>query len=154
MRTLAVDLSTVATWTVWALIAVAVLGVVFALLTDDREPTIVLAWLLVIMLIPLLGIVAYFFIGRNYRRETGRRREERQVSAALTDRRMAPVVGAAQAFTEAAVKALDGTPGHRVEMTGRHEGGMVPLPADSVELYFSGAEKFRSLLGELRTAER
>jgi cardiolipin synthase len=154
VRTLAVDLSTVATWTVWALIALAVLGVVFALLTDDREPTIVLAWLLVIMLIPLLGIVAYFFIGRNYRRETGRRREGRQVSAALTDRRMAPVVGAAQAFSEAAVEALDRTPGHRVEMTGRHEGGMVPLPADSVELYFSGAEKFRSLLGELRTAER
>ena len=37
------------------LAAVAVLGVVHALVTDDREPTIVLAWLFVVLLLPVLG---------------------------------------------------------------------------------------------------
>ena len=154
MEELAVDVSTIATWAVWVLIAVALLGVVFALLTDDREPTIVLAWLLVIMLVPVLGIVAYFFIGRNYRRDTRRRREQRKAIADLTERGMTPVVGAARSFSEAAVETLAGTPGHRVEMAGRHEGGMVPLPADSVQLYFSGAHKFSSLLADLKGAKR
>lgn len=67
---------------------------------------------------------------------------------------MAPVVAAAHAFSEEAVKRLEDTPGHRVEMVGRHEGGMVPLPADSVDLYFSGAEKFSNLLADLRRADR
>ena len=154
MQPLAVDVSTVATWTVWALVAVALLGVVFALLTDDREPTIVLAWLLVIMLIPVIGIVAYFFIGRNYRRDTVRRRDQRKAASDRAERWMAPVVASEHRFSEGAVKQLENTPGHRVEMVGRHEGGMVPLPADSVELYFSGAEKFSSLLTDLRKAER
>lgn len=154
LRPLAVDLSNVATWTTWALVAVALLGVVFALLTDDREPTIVLAWLLVIMLLPVIGIVAYFFIGRNYRRDTARRRDQRKAASDRADRWMAPVVASAHAFSEGAVKHLEDTPGHRVEMVGRHEGGVVPLPADSVELYFSGAEKFRSLLADLRGAKR
>ena len=150
----AVDVSDVAIWTTWALIAIALLGVVFALLTDDREPTIVLAWLLVIMLLPVIGIVAYFFIGRNYRRDTGRRREQRQAALDRTERWMAPFVASAKTFSEAAVRQLEDTPGHRVEMVGRQEGGVVPLPADSVELYFSGADKFAHLLADLRRAER
>ena len=151
---LAVDVSTIATWTIWGLVAVALLGVVFALLTDDREPTIVLAWLLVIMLIPVVGIVAYFFIGRNYRRDSGRRRGQREAAAELAERRLAPVVAASRSFSDAAVRQLEDTPGHRVEMVGRHEGGMVPLPADSVDLFFAGAQKFEFLLRDLRKARR
>jgi hypothetical protein len=55
---LAVEPATLAGWILWALAAVAVLGVVYALVTDDREPTIVLAWLFVILLVPVLGLVA------------------------------------------------------------------------------------------------
>ena len=50
---------------VLALVAVA--GVVFTLATDDRDPSIVLAWLFLILIVPLLGVVAYFFVGRNHR---------------------------------------------------------------------------------------
>ena len=54
--------------------AVAVVGIVVALLTDDRDPTTVIAWLLVVTLLPFIGVILYFFIGRNYRRETPLRR--------------------------------------------------------------------------------
>ena len=53
-----------------AVFAVAAFGIVVALLTDDRDPTTVIAWLLVVTLLPFVGVVLYFFIGRNYRRET------------------------------------------------------------------------------------
>ena len=62
------DAAAVAGWVVGALAVLAFLGVVVALVTDDREPTIVLAWLFVILLLPVLGIVAYFFVGRDHRR--------------------------------------------------------------------------------------
>ena len=70
MHALATEPATVAGWILWALAAVAVVGVVYALVTDDREPTIVLAWLFVILLIPVLGMVAYFFLGRDFRQGT------------------------------------------------------------------------------------
>ena len=57
-------------------------------------------------------------------------------------------------FSEAAIQDLEGTPGGRVESTGRHEDGIVPLPADTVEIYTAGSQKFPALLEEMATAEK
>ena len=148
------DAGAVVSWIVGALAVLAFLGVLFALVTDDREPTIVLAWLFVILLLPVAGIVAYFFVGRDFRRRTKRAAVVRAAAAELTERRLAPELATAGPFSVAAVERVEGTPAHRVEMTGRNEGGMLPLPADSVKLYFAGADKFGDLLAEMRQARR
>jgi cardiolipin synthase len=135
-----------------AVVVAAVLGVVAALLTDDRDPTVVLAWLFVIVLVPIVGVVAYFFVGRNLRRETRGQLERGRRETGEEDRGLEPVTAANRAFSEAAVRALDGFPGQRVESAGRREGGTVPLPADSLRLYFAGADKFDDLLEDLRAA--
>ena len=41
-----------------------------------------------------------------------------------------------------------------MESTGRHEDGIVPLPADTVDIYTAGSQKFPALLEEMATAER
>ena len=59
-----------------AAVVLTVAGVVVTLATDDRDPSIVLAWLFVIVLAPVLGLAAYFLVGRNLRapgRRTSRR---------------------------------------------------------------------------------
>ncbi|GAB3786186.1 cardiolipin synthase [Nocardioides ungokensis] len=134
------------------LVVAAVVGVVVALLTDDRDPSVLLAWLFVIVLIPVLGVVAYFFVGRNQRKETHQRGQQRSRLHQMDQRDLAPVLAASRDFSKAAVAALDGTPGQRVESAGHREGGSVPVPADSVRLYFAGADKFRDLLADLRGA--
>lgn len=141
------------TWTVGVLVVVALVGVVFALVTDDRDPSTVLAWLFVILLLPVVGLVAYFFIGRNYRRETRRRaREARSVAAA--DRALALAPTGPSPFADAALESMQGTPAHRIASTGRREDGPAPVAADSVRLYFTGADKFRDLLAEMSEARR
>jgi len=67
------------------LVAIAVVGVVLTLVTDDREPSIVLAWLFLIVLVPVAGVVAYFFVGRNYRRAPRRRVRVEGVHARVVD---------------------------------------------------------------------
>ncbi len=153
MTGLAVELATVASWVAGVLVLAALLGVVFALATDDRDPSIVLGWLFVILLVPVLGLVAYFFIGRNYRRETTRRRQLRASLAEVTHRVLAPV-GGSPGSAAGTVAAPEGSPGRRVETAGRHEGGFPPLRAESVRLYVAGADKFRDLLADLRAARR
>ena len=125
---------TIAALPVAYLVLAALLGVVFALATDDRDPSIVLGWLFVILLVPVLGLVAYFFIGRNYRRETTRRRQLRASLAEVTHRVLAPV-GGSPGSAAGTVAAPDGSPGRRVETAGRHEGGFPPLRAESVRLF-------------------
>jgi cardiolipin synthase len=135
-------------------VAVAVVAVVFALATDDREPSIVLAWLFVIVLFPVIGVVAYFFVGRNHRRETKRRTKVRTTTLAAADRWLRPTLQAQAAFSDAATKERIGTPAERVLVLGQREGGMGILPADTVTVYVAGADKFRDLLEDLRGAKR
>ena len=141
-------------WFVDVLLLLAIAGVVIVLATDDRDPSTVLAWLFVVLLLPLLGLVAYFFIGRNFRRDSPRRRKiMTQMDAVATDS-LAPVQAANEEFTEEAVSELAGTPGARIQSVGSTEGGVVPLPADTVDIYTAGSQKFPALLAEMATAEK
>ncbi len=138
-----------------ALVAlVAVAGVVFTLATDDRDPSIVLAWLFLIVIAPLAGLVAYFFVGRNHRGPTRRGARRGAHDGAATVRYLAMATPATHAFSEAALKELGDSPAGRVATIAASEGGTALLPADSCRLYFAGADKFRDLLSDLADARQ
>lgn len=70
----------------WALIGIAAVDllVIFGfLITERRQPSATIAWLLVVALLPVLGLVFYFFLGAT-RLQRWRRRSER-VSARLDE---------------------------------------------------------------------
>ena len=141
-------------WTIDVILLVAIVGVVIVLATDDRDPSIVLAWLFVVLLLPVLGLVAYFFIGRNFRRDSPWRRKAVAQMEAVAAESLAPVEAANTEFTREAGNDLAATPGARIESVGSVEGGVSPLPADTVEVYTAGAQKFPALLAEMAAAER
>ena len=148
------SLASLGFWFLDVLLLLALAGVVVVLATDDRDPSTVLAWLFVVLLLPVLGLVAYFFIGRNYRRDSPKRTRILQQMDEVAERSLAPVTAANTEFTEAAVAELAGTAGQRIESVGRTEGGVAPLPADTVDVYLGGSQKFPALLAEMATAER
>ena len=141
-------------WVVDLLLLLAIASVVIVLATDDRDPSTVLAWLFVVLLFPLLGLVAYFFIGRNFRRDSPRRRKIMAQMDAVAEESLAPVQAANVEFTEDAVNDLAATPGARIQSVGFTEGGVAPLPADTVDIYTAGDQKFPALLEEMATAEK
>lgn len=52
-----------------AVYIVATASTMIAVLMDNRQPSKTMAWLLVLSFMPLVGIVLYFFFGRNIRKE-------------------------------------------------------------------------------------
>ena len=46
-----------------------VLSAMGAVMLDNRQPVKTIAWLLVLLLIPIVGLVLYYFFGQNIRRE-------------------------------------------------------------------------------------
>ena len=125
-----------------AVFAVAAFGIVVALLTDDRDPTTVIAWLLVVTLLPFVGVVLYFFIGRNYRRETPLRQRILGEIEAEAAHVLSPVYESCGQFTAEAEAALEGTSARKLAAMGRRAGGTPIMPATSVELFTTGGEKF------------
>ena len=46
----------------------AIIGTIVVIVLDNRNPVKTLAWILVLMFLPVVGLVFYFFFGRSQRR--------------------------------------------------------------------------------------
>lgn len=47
----------------------AVIGTIIVVVLDNRNPVKTIAWILVLMFLPVIGLIFYFFFGRSQRRE-------------------------------------------------------------------------------------
>ena len=56
-------------WLVLAIYATIVVGAMVAILMDNRQPAKTMAWMLVLTFMPFVGIILYFFFGKNTRKE-------------------------------------------------------------------------------------
>lgn len=52
-----------------ALYMIMVLGTVIVVILDNRNPVKTIAWILVLIFLPIIGLVFYFFFGQNVRKE-------------------------------------------------------------------------------------
>ena len=135
------------------LYVLALLSMVFVLLTDDRDPSVVMAWLFILGLAPGLGFLAYVFLGRNFRRETraggGDFQSIRSAMAGIED-----VQQAAAPVLTALLEARPDGPAARVARVAQRAGNALVVGADTLEVYYSGKDKFPRLLGDLAGAQR
>lgn len=56
-------------WLIFVLYSCVVLGTMLTVLMDNRQPAKTMAWVMVLIFIPVIGIVLYFFFGQNTRKE-------------------------------------------------------------------------------------
>ena len=134
------------------LYGVALLSMVFVLITDDREPSIVMSWLFILGLAPALGFVAYLFLGRNYRREArAGGREVQAIRSAMVG--MEPVRQAAGPVLSALLASRSDGPAARVARVAQREAHAAVVGADTLEVFYSGKDKFPRLLADLAEAK-
>ena len=56
-------------WIFVSLYTITIVGTVISVLMDNRQPVKTMAWVMVLMFLPGIGIVLYFFFGQNTRKE-------------------------------------------------------------------------------------
>ena len=56
-------------WIAVAVYAVVVIGTMIAVIMDNRQPVKTMVWILALIFLPLLGVILYFFFGKNTRKE-------------------------------------------------------------------------------------
>ena len=56
-------------WIIFIVYVCVVLATMVTVLMDNRQPAKTMAWVLVLIFVPVVGFVLYFFFGRNTRRE-------------------------------------------------------------------------------------
>lgn len=117
---------------------VAIIGII---LSENRSPVKSLAWVTVLLLLPLVGIILYLFFGRNIKnthmisrrnRRKLRRREKRY-----------PFDPKTSGLTRESLQEI--TLAHSLT-------GAQLYPDNSIEIFTSGSEKFESLFRDIEAA--
>lgn len=126
-----------------ALYMLTTISIVVVVLSENRNPVKSLAWVTVLLLLPMVGIILYLFFGRNIQNtrkmsRANRRRLKRRDTVATLDPRELPLT--AESVQQAGLaRSLTGAPLYAC--------------AD-VQVYTSGAEKFADLKADLRAARQ
>ncbi len=128
-------------WFIFAVYVSVVLVTAVKVLMDNRQPSKTMAWLLVLIFIPMAGIVLYFFFGQNTRKE---RMISQQSMDQLTKRSMFE-------FAE----QQDHVPPDNHETLLKlcaSQNWALPFKNNTVEIYTDGYSFFHSLLREIGRA--
>jgi cardiolipin synthase len=123
--------------------------IMLTLVYDERDPSTTLAWLLVLIMLPGLGLVLYFLFGRNWR-VLGRRNRRRIESIERGHRTIRPLYEAYGA--QAAAHLHDDFLGRRLARAIQTQNGTRLLPCTHLEILATGAEKFERLFADIESA--
>ncbi len=129
------------------------LVLIIMLIMDDREPSITLAWLFILLFLPFIGVFFYIFFGRDWK-VVARRHGWVQLLRETEVAEMAPIyernVQAAARFHE----EWGDTIAEPISRAISKENVAKVLPASSLELFNDGAHKYRRLKEDLAGAQR
>lgn len=131
-------------WLYWSLTVVyliTIVSIVGVVLSENRNPVKSLAWVTVLLMFPIGGLVLYMFFGRSIKNKRMiSRRNRRRLREHSRPRQV-----------ESSYRSLPPELRQLVEL-GRSTVGSVYLGGNDVEVFTSGADKFDSLLRDIRNA--
>ncbi len=126
----------------WIAIGSTIL-IIAVILSENRNPVKSLAWVTILLLLPIVGIIIYFFFGRNIknkrmisRRNRRRlRRREKHIKADPHE----------YGLSDNAIRQI---------ILGRSLTGAQFYPDNNIEFFSCGSDKFRAFKNDLRNAVR
>jgi cardiolipin synthase len=127
--------------------------VIVIIIAEDREPTTTLAWILVLIAFPLIGIIIYFFAGRDWKHTVPKRPETKMAHARMIEFMSGvyePYLGVQKAFADKVDDTLLG----KISNSITAENDARPLPVRTFDIYPTGQEFFDNLKKDLSGAKR
>ncbi|MCL7986327.1 cardiolipin synthase [Sphingobacterium sp. lm-10] len=134
----------------WLPLSILYLGVIATILIENRNPTKTIAWVLVIVFLPILGIILYYLFGQKFKKERRFKRiSEVQSARIMTElKQLEPRIKEYLKQIQEEIGDLS-----RVYSYLRNEQVCFPSLHNEVTLLHNGEEKFAHLLESLRQAK-
>lgn len=129
-------------WTLILIYLIIIIGTIVTVLLDNRQPSKTMAWLLVLIFLPIVGIILYFFFGQNTRKQ--RMMSQRSIDQ-LTKRSMLE-------FAEQKDLMLPERYQPLIQLFA-NQNMSLPFKDNEVEIYTEGADFFLGLLKAIGSAK-
>ena len=119
-----------------------IIGTIIVIVLDNRNPVKTMSWVMVLMFLPVVGLIFYFFFGRSHRHE---RIISRKAYGRLLKKPMAEYLSQ----EEIALPERYGRLIHFFKLTDQS----FPFDGNRVEVYTTGEEMLQALLRAIAQAE-
>lgn len=130
-------------YTLMTIYAITVIVILCVIVSENRNPVKSLAWVTVLILLPLVGVVLYLFFGRSIKntRMISRRNRRRLRRAERT------------AVTDVSERTLSAEAQQQIRLAKSLE-DVEYYPGNDIKVYTDGASKFEALIEDLSKAKR
>jgi len=134
----------------WVPVVFLYLGILSTILIENRNPTKTLSWILVIIFLPVIGLLIYYFFGQKFNkvRRLKRENEIQMIRLKKEWERLEPYMDESIAYISNKIGTLA-----RVFTFLKNERVSSPTTGNSVKLLINGEEKFPDFLQSLREAQ-
>ena len=134
-------------WLYWGLVivyAITIISIVGIVLSENRNPLKSLAWVCVLILFPVGGLILYIFFGRNLKntRMISRRKRRKLIRNEITD------FGLADESPD-----IFSPESHQLMRLGKSLTGAFVFKDNHIRIFKSGCEMFNTLLCDIENAE-
>jgi cardiolipin synthase len=128
---------------------ISVFAICLMIVFENRNPLKTLSWMLVILFIPVVGIIIYFFFGRNYRKQKIYTRKSMADSARLADHadRQVSLLSTVLARESAAIRSKE----HLIHLMLRNNRSLLTLD-NKLDLLVNGSQTFPAMLDAIASA--
>lgn len=130
-------------WSVATVYALTILGIIAVVVSENRNPVKSLAWVTVLLVVPMVGLILYIFFGRNIQNKRIISRRNRRILRRLTNR--------------SGASARQGKPPehirNRINLASSLCGSNY-YEGNKVDIFDNGADKIEALLADIRNARR
>lgn len=119
-----------------------VCSTVLVIVLDNRQPVKTIAWILVVSSMPVLGLVIYFFFGRNHKKNL------------LINRTCAIQLARRSAYRFFRTRIPDIPEEHRQLINlFRRQSMAFPYPENQIQLFIHGMDMLEALIADIRSAK-
>ena len=124
---------------------ITVISTIVVILSENRNPVKSIAWIVVLLFLPVVGIVFYFFFGQEYRRQRmisrkGKRKLLKNINYSENEVSNLPLFLSSESIQEIKL--------------GYALGEFIPYPGNKVTIFTEGESKFDMLKSKMRKARK
>jgi len=134
----------------WIPLTVVYIAVIATILFENKNPTKTVAWVLVIVFIPLLGIILYYFFGQSFKKDNYFKKIDKQISKELINKWKR-----FNQYFEDDFKVIDSRVGYQSKVYKylNYSFSSSPSLNNEVELLINGEEKFPKFIEVIKNAK-
>lgn len=128
--------------------------VFFVVLMENRNTSETYAWILVLLILPILGMLIFFLFGRNWRKKSKKRQRRKKVLYDQTSVSLKCVYEEEKSNIATLRKDLTSYGYEKIPSIGYAAPYMMVTSCEDIRIYSHGKEKFSDLLEDIKSAQK